>query len=89
MTTEAKSYPVTAYLSPRAYFVLKRFNEASLYGSMSRTVEEIILTFVDIYQAIKQIDRIRQNTGSDPDPQVRDLIIDHIETLTTSRLSFE
>ena len=86
---EAKSYPVTTYLSPRAYFVLKKFNDASLYYSMSRTIEEMILTFVDIYQVVKQIDKIREETGRDPEPQVKDLILDQIETITTSRLRFE
>lgn len=86
---EAKTYPVTAYLSPKAYFVLKKFNDASLYYSMSRTIEEIILTFVDIYQVVKQLDKIRARTGKDPESQVKDLIIDQIETLATSRLSFE
>jgi hypothetical protein len=56
---------------------------------MSRTVEEIILTFVDIYQLVEQISRIRERTGKDPDPQVKDMIIDQIETITRSRLSFE
>ena len=86
---EAKSYPVTAYLSPRAYFVLKKFMDASLYYSMSRTVEEIILTFADVYLTIKQIEKIRTKTGREPDPQVKDMIIDQIETIATSRLKFE
>jgi len=86
---KARPCSVTAYLSHGAYFVLKKFMDASLYYSMSRTVEEIILTFADICLTVKQIEKVRSETGREPDPQVKDMIIDQIETIATSRLKFE
>lgn len=56
---------------------------------MSRTVEEIILTFADVYLTVKQMEKIRAKTGREPDQQVKDMIIDQIETIATSRLKFE
>jgi hypothetical protein len=86
---KARPCSVAAYLSHGAYFVLKNFMDASSSYSMNRTVEEIILTFADIYLTVKQIEKVRSKTGREPDPQVKDMIIDQIETIATSRLKFE
>jgi len=43
------STPVSVYLSPRAMAVLKKYSDNSGFGSMSRTVEELILSYDKIY----------------------------------------
>jgi hypothetical protein len=45
--------PVSVYLSPRAQTILDEFTKYSGYGSTSRTVEEIILAYNDIYNVLK------------------------------------
>jgi len=83
--SESKSYPVSAYLSPRAYFVLKKFHEGSLLGSMSRTVEEIILSFRDIYGLAKVAQKalLEGNVS----PENKDWFVNQVITLATTRLS--
>jgi hypothetical protein len=43
------SIPMSVYLSPRATAVLRKYFENSGFGSMSRTVEELILAYDKIY----------------------------------------
>jgi hypothetical protein len=46
------STPVSVYLSPRAMAVLKKYSDNSGFGSMSRTVEELILSYDKIYTTL-------------------------------------
>jgi hypothetical protein len=46
--------PISVYLTPRAAMILRDYNEGSGYGSLSRTVEEIILAFDSVYKIVKQ-----------------------------------
>jgi len=53
MSDKEKHRPISIYLSPRAAIVLKQYSMGSGYGSVSRTVEEIILAFDFTYNIIK------------------------------------
>lgn len=46
------STPVSIYLSPRAMAVLKKYSDNSGFGSVSRTVEEMILVYDKMYTAL-------------------------------------
>jgi hypothetical protein len=46
------STPVSVYLSPRAMAVLRKYSDNSGFGSMSRTVEELILSYDKIYTTL-------------------------------------
>lgn len=83
--SEPKSYPVSAYLSPRAYNALEKFHRGSLYGSMSRTIEEIILAFVDIYSLATTLEKAREE-GKSLTPEAKDWIITQMERAATGRL---
>jgi hypothetical protein len=48
----SKTTPVSIYLSPRAMAVLKKYADNSGFGSMSRTVEELILSYDKIYTTL-------------------------------------
>jgi hypothetical protein len=54
MSESEKRTPISVYLTPRAAMILRDYNEGSGYGSLSRTVEEIILAFDSVYKAVKQ-----------------------------------
>ena len=59
--SEEKRTPLSIYLTPRAAMVLSNYSEGSGYGSLSRTVEEIILSFDAVYKnmnTIKQIEKV-------------------------------
>lgn len=49
---ERTSIPISVYLSPRAMAVLRKYYENSGFGSMSRTVEELILAYDKIYTTL-------------------------------------
>jgi len=49
-----KAYSV--YLSPKAAGVLEEFNRNSGFGSCSRTFEEVLLAYNDVYEIIKAFD---------------------------------
>jgi hypothetical protein len=53
MSESEKRTPISVYLTPRAAMILRDYNEGSGYGSVSRTVEEIILAFDSVYKAFK------------------------------------
>lgn len=53
MSEPEKRTPISVYLTPRAAMVLKEYSEGSGYGSLSRTVEEIILAFDFTYNMVK------------------------------------
>lgn len=50
---EKKRAPYSVYLTPKANEILKNYVAGSEYGSASRTIEEIILTFDFIYKILK------------------------------------
>ncbi len=58
-----KRTPISIYLSPRASMILISYSLGSGYGSISRTVEEIILAFDDVY---KNLDSMRQLINAVP-----------------------
>jgi hypothetical protein len=48
----SRATPVSVYLSPRAASVLKKYTDNSGFGSVSRTVEEMILAYDKIYTSL-------------------------------------
>ena len=70
MPESEKRKPISVYLTPRAAMVLRDYNEGSGYGSLSRTVEEIILAFDSVYKVVKQnygIPKIDRQSLTDED----------------------
>jgi hypothetical protein len=70
MSESEKRTPISVYLTPRAAMILRDYNEGSGYGSLSRTVEEIILAFDSVYKVVKQnygLPRTANNPLSDED----------------------
>jgi hypothetical protein len=67
--SEEKRSPVSIYLTPRAAMILREYNIGSAYGSLSRTVEEIILAFDMVYENIKSFKQISQIAPTDPQKQ--------------------
>ena len=53
MSESEKRTPISVYLTPKAAMILREYNEGSGYGSISRTVEEIILAFDTTYKTVK------------------------------------
>jgi hypothetical protein len=53
MSESEKRTAISVYLTPRAAMTLRDYNEGSGYGSLSRTVEEIILAFDTTYKTVK------------------------------------
>jgi hypothetical protein len=53
MSESEKRTPISIYLTPRAAMILRDYNEGSGYGSLSRTVEEMILAFDTTYKNVK------------------------------------
>jgi len=64
-----KRTPVSIYLSPRASVILRNYSRGSGYGSISRTVEEIILAFDGVYKNMSQIHKLITIAPSDPKKQ--------------------
>ena len=54
MSDKEKRTPISIYLTPRASIILRQYSMGSGYGSVSRTVEEIILAFDFTYNTIKE-----------------------------------
>lgn len=54
MSDKEKRTPISIYLTPRASRILNLYSKGSGYGSVSRTVEEIILAFDFTYNTIKE-----------------------------------
>ena len=67
--SEEKRTPLSIYLTPRAAIVLRDYSEGSGYGSLSRTVEEIILAFDAVYKNMKTFKQIVKVIPSDPSKQ--------------------
>jgi hypothetical protein len=55
MSESEKRTPISVYLTPKAAMILRDYNEGSGYGSLSRTVEEIILAFDTTYKTVKDL----------------------------------
>ena len=53
MSESEKRTPISVYLTPKAAMILQEYNMGSGYGSLSRTVEEIILAFDTTYKTVK------------------------------------
>jgi hypothetical protein len=53
MSESEKRTPISVYLTPKAALILRDYNMGSGYGSLSRTVEEIILAFDSTYKTVK------------------------------------
>lgn len=60
--------PVSVYLSPKAHKILQNYVNNSGYGSTSRTVEELILSYNSAYQAILTwiVSQNPNNPGNNP-----------------------
>lgn len=52
---------ISIYLTPRAANILRDYNESSGYGSISRTVEEMILAFDAVYKNIALLNKTTQS----------------------------
>ena len=55
MSETEKRTPISVYLTPKAAMTLRDYIEGSGYGSLSRTVEEIILAFDTTYKTVKDL----------------------------------
>jgi len=53
MSESEKRTAISIYLTPKASVTLREYSVGSGYGSLSRTVEEIILAFDFTYNSIK------------------------------------
>ena len=53
MSEPEKRTPISVYLTPKATMILREYNMGSGYGSLSRTVEEIIFAFDSTYKNVK------------------------------------
>ena len=65
MSEPEKRTPISVYLTPKAAMILREYNRGSGYGSLSRTVEEIILAFDAVYknmQTFSQFARVAPRT---------------------------
>ena len=62
MSASEKRTPISVYLTPKAAMILQEYNMGSGYGSLSRTVEEIILAFDAVYKNMKTFKQFSQAT---------------------------
>ncbi len=53
MSDSERRTPISVYLTPKAAMILREYNMGSGYGSLSRTVEEIVLAFDSTYKNVK------------------------------------
>jgi hypothetical protein len=53
--SDEKRVPYSVYLTPKAASILNGYAKGSGYVSVSRTVEEIILSFDSIYKSVQAI----------------------------------
>lgn len=65
MSESEKRTAISIYLTPRASAILREYSMGSGYGSLSRTVEEIILAFDFTYNTVKDTGKhLAQNPES-------------------------
>lgn len=62
MSEPEKRTPISVYLTPKAAMILQEYNRGSLYGSVSRTVEEIILAFDAVYKNMQTFNQLGRGT---------------------------
>jgi len=65
MSEPEKRTAISIYLTPRAYVILRAYNQGSCYGSISRTVEEMILAFESVYQNMQSFQQLIQSVPKD------------------------
>lgn len=63
-----KRTPISIYLTPRASAILREYSVGSGYGSLSRTVEEIILAFDFTYNTVKDTAKYLTKTAESKKP---------------------
>ncbi len=52
MSGKGKSKAISVYITPKVQVILDQYVKASGYGSISRTVEELILAYDSIYSVV-------------------------------------
>ena len=78
MSEPEKRKPISVYLTPKAAMILRNYNMGSGYGSLSRTVEEIILAFDAVYknmQTFNQLSRFKMNVKLSNEEKVQYFLI--------------
>lgn len=78
MPKHERRKPISVYLTPKAATILREYNRGSGYGSVSRTVEEIILAFDAVYknmQTINQLGRVKMNAKLSNDEKAQYFLI--------------
>jgi len=65
MSEPEKRTAISIYLTPRAYVILRAYNQGSCYGSLSRTVEEMILAFESVYENMQSFQQLTQSIPKD------------------------
>jgi len=63
MSESEKRTPISVYLTPKAAMILREYNAGSGYGSVSRTVEEIILAFDAVYKNMQTFNQFSVATA--------------------------
>jgi hypothetical protein len=92
--SEEKRIPYSVYLTPKATSVLNSYVKGSGLVSVSRTVEEVVLSFDSIYKSVQDISKLVKNiqTSQQPPEQQNSLVYALLMFLSsiqnaTSRLS--
>jgi hypothetical protein len=83
--TEKK--PISIYLSPLASDILSQYVKKSGYGSISRTVEEIILAFDDVYSIVATQDHL-VNQQAKNDPEIIPAILSYANSTSMERIRY-
>ena len=60
MSEPEKRKAISVYLSPKAALTLREYSMGSGYGSVSRTVEEVILAFDAVYKNMQEFNQLAQ-----------------------------
>lgn len=64
-----KRSAISIYLTPRVAMLLRDYKTGSGYGSISRTVEEIILAFDGVYETMQSLNKIVKLAPPNPQNQ--------------------
>ena len=73
MSESEKRTPISIYLTPKASAILREYSVGSGYGSLSRTVEEIILAFDFTYDTVKDtVEYLKTQTAQPKKPFTND-----------------
>ena len=76
-----KRSAISVYLTPRTATLLRDYSMGSGYGSISRTVEEIILAFDGVYKNMQSINKISNTMPSDPQKQKAQALVTLVSLL--------